>query len=80
MQCDLLSSPLYQTLTSQLESRPSAVFNAANKCKLLLHCTCMCELDLLTVTCHAVGRAPNSKGANEGHIRKAVMCCAAVCS
>ncbi len=37
-------------LTLQLESRASAVFNAAKRCKLLLHCTCMCELALRTVT------------------------------
>ena len=37
-------------LTSQLESRLSAAFKAASRCRLLLHCTCMCELGLHTVT------------------------------
>ena len=51
-------------LTSQLESRSSAVFKAANRCKLLLHCTCMGELPLRTMTNRSVthnGRVTRSQ-------------------
>ena len=53
-------------LTSQLESRASAVFKAANRCKLLLHCTCMGALHLRTMT--------NSSMTHNGRVKEVKTC------
>ena len=45
------------SLTSQLESRSPAVFSAARRFKLLLHCTCTCKLNPHMIALNAVGTA-----------------------